>query len=251
MQANGRHLLGLINDVLDLSKIEAGQLTLALDDYSVGQIVRSAVTAVEPLARAKGLALASTVAEDLPLGRGDERRLDPGPPQSRRQCRQVHRHGLRSTSLPMPSMGTFEIAVRDTGPGIAAKDQVAHLRGIPAGRQQQHQAKGRHGPRPGDLEAHRRNAWWHDRRRIRARVRLDVPYDDTDPGEEDVESRMSKRILLVEDTEDNRQIVRDLIATTEYELLEAADGAAGVAAAMAREAGPDPHGHPASGDRRL
>ena len=44
---------------------------------------------------------------------------------------------------------------------------------------------------------------------------------------------MSKRILMVEDTEDNRQIVRDLIATTEYELIEAADGAAGIAAAAA------------------
>ena len=42
---------------------------------------------------------------------------------------------------------------------------------------------------------------------------------------------MSKRILMVEDTEDNRQIIRDLIATTEYELIEAADGAAGIAAA--------------------
>jgi two-component system cell cycle response regulator DivK len=42
---------------------------------------------------------------------------------------------------------------------------------------------------------------------------------------------MSKRILMVEDTEDNRQIIRDLMATTEYELIEVADGAAGVAAA--------------------
>jgi two-component system cell cycle response regulator DivK len=44
---------------------------------------------------------------------------------------------------------------------------------------------------------------------------------------------MSKRILMVEDTEDNRQIIRDLMATTEYELIEAADGVAGVAAAAA------------------
>ncbi|MFU0505723.1 response regulator [Pseudaminobacter sp. NGMCC 1.201702] len=45
---------------------------------------------------------------------------------------------------------------------------------------------------------------------------------------------MSKRILIVEDTEDNRQIVRDLIATTDFELIEAVDGAAGVAAAAAQ-----------------
>ncbi len=46
---------------------------------------------------------------------------------------------------------------------------------------------------------------------------------------------MSKRILLIEDTEDNRQIVRDLIATTDYALLDAEDGAAGVAAAIAHK----------------
>jgi two-component system, cell cycle response regulator DivK len=44
---------------------------------------------------------------------------------------------------------------------------------------------------------------------------------------------MSKRILMVEDTEDNRQILRDLFAGTDYELLEAADGAAGLAMAQA------------------
>ena len=48
---------------------------------------------------------------------------------------------------------------------------------------------------------------------------------------------MSKRILMVEDTEDNRQIVRDLIMSVGYELLEAHDGAAGVA--MASEHKPD------------
>jgi two-component system, cell cycle response regulator DivK len=46
---------------------------------------------------------------------------------------------------------------------------------------------------------------------------------------------MTKRILMVEDTEDNRQILRDLIGITDYELIEAEDGAAGVAAAMAQK----------------
>jgi len=48
---------------------------------------------------------------------------------------------------------------------------------------------------------------------------------------------MSKRILVVEDTEDNRQIIRDLLSSVGYELIEAADGAEGVA--MAQSQRPD------------
>ncbi len=123
VQANGRHLLGLINDVLDLSKIEAGQLTLTLEDYSVGQIVRSAVTAVEPLARSKGLALAATVHEHLPLGRGDERRLT-------QVLLNLAGNAVKFTErggvdiLADAVDGHFEIIVRDTGPGIAPEDQA-------------------------------------------------------------------------------------------------------------------------------
>jgi signal transduction histidine kinase/HAMP domain-containing protein len=123
VQANGHHLLGLINDVLDLSKIEAGQLTLALEEYSVGQIVQSTVTAVEPLARAKGLMLAATVAEKLPIGRGDERRLT-------QVLLNLAGNAVKFTETGAVDIfadavdGHFEITVRDTGPGIASKDQV-------------------------------------------------------------------------------------------------------------------------------
>ena len=123
VQANGRHLLGLINDVLDLSKIEAGQLTLALEDYSVGQMVRSTVAAVEPLARAKGLDLAATVAENLPIGRGDERRLT-------QVLLNLAGNAVKFTETGAVDIladavdGHFEITVRDTGPGIAPNDQA-------------------------------------------------------------------------------------------------------------------------------
>ncbi len=118
VQANGRHLLGLINDVLDLSKIEAGQLELDIEDYSVGQIVRSVVVAMEPLARSKGLRLAANVAEGLPLGRGDERRLT-------QVLLNLAGNAVKFTDKGAVEIeayangGTFEVLVRDTGPGIA------------------------------------------------------------------------------------------------------------------------------------
>src|SRR5262249_38138030 len=74
VQSNGRHLLGLINDVLDISKIEAGQLTLAISDYSIREVVQTVVASAESLASEKKLLLKTKIADDLPPGQGDERR---------------------------------------------------------------------------------------------------------------------------------------------------------------------------------
>jgi len=123
VQNNGRHLLGLINDVLDLSKIEAGQLTLAIEPYSVADMVATVLSATESLARTKGLALGSAVAPGLPTGKGDARRLT-----------QVLLN-LVGNAIKFTDSGSvevraaqdgdrFELSVVDSGFGIAPADQA-------------------------------------------------------------------------------------------------------------------------------
>jgi len=75
VQVNGRHLLGLINDVLDLAKIEAGQLMLEMAEYSMKRVVKGVLDGLEPLAGEKRITLRGEISRDLPSGWGDERRI--------------------------------------------------------------------------------------------------------------------------------------------------------------------------------
>jgi signal transduction histidine kinase len=123
VQINGKHLLGLINDVLDLSKLEAGQLTLSLDDYSMQSIVDSVVATTGSLAEAKGLCMKKAVDDALPIGHGDERRLT-------QVLLNLVGNAIKFTDTGEVEIsahaanGTFDVAVRDTGPGIAPQDQI-------------------------------------------------------------------------------------------------------------------------------
>jgi signal transduction histidine kinase len=122
LQANGKHLLGLINDVLDLSKIEAGELTLDLADYSLKEVVQTVFTAVESLATGKKLALTIDVAPNLPRGHGDERRLVQVLLNLVGNAIKFTDNGEVGIKATL-SNGSFTVAVRDTGPGIAESDQ--------------------------------------------------------------------------------------------------------------------------------
>ena len=122
IQSNGRHLLGLINDVLDLSKIEAGQLTLSLTDYSIKGVVHNVYGAVELLATSKNLALKVELPKDLPPAHGDERRLT-------QVLLNLVGNAIKFTDTGEVAIrtsianGSFTVAVHDTGPGIAERDQ--------------------------------------------------------------------------------------------------------------------------------
>ena len=123
VQTNGKHLLGLINDVLDLSKIEAGQLVLSIQDYSVKDIVQGVYSAVEPLASGKKLAFKIDVPANLPPARGDDRRLT-------QVLLNLVGNAIKFTDAGEVAVraaagnGNFTISVHDTGPGIAEADQA-------------------------------------------------------------------------------------------------------------------------------
>jgi signal transduction histidine kinase len=122
VEKNGRHLLGLINDVLDISKIEAGSIALVNSDYSMNDIIQTAVTAVGSLASEKKLELIAQVPPALPRARGDERRTT-------QVLLNLLGNGIKFTDSGAVTLkvsasdGLFRFAISDTGPGIAEADQ--------------------------------------------------------------------------------------------------------------------------------
>jgi signal transduction histidine kinase len=122
VDVNGRHLLGLINDVLDLAKMEAGQLQLEMNQYCTKDLVRSALDALEPLAREKRLDLRGEIASGLPPGWGDERRLAQVLMNLVGNAIKFTDAGEVSVRATMTD-GSLMVAVRDTGPGISKADQ--------------------------------------------------------------------------------------------------------------------------------
>jgi signal transduction histidine kinase len=122
VQLSGHHLLSLINDILDLSKMEAGQLRLSLGEYSLAEIVQTVVTAMESLAAEKQLGLTVLLAPDLPSGRGDERRLAQvllnlvGNAIKFTEAGEVHVQVAATDD-------SYVVSIADTGPGIAEADQ--------------------------------------------------------------------------------------------------------------------------------
>jgi len=121
--ASGRHLLSLINDILDLAKIEAGRMELDLEDFDLAQAIDNAVVLVRERATRKGLVLETTLAPALGAVRADQRKI-----------KQVLLNLLSNAVKFTPEGGRVEVraeraddhvevSVSDTGIGIAVEDQ--------------------------------------------------------------------------------------------------------------------------------
>ncbi len=122
--SSGKHLLSLINDILDLSKIEAGRMELELSRFSLANAIESGLVIVRERAARHGIRVSTALPPDLPEVEADERK-----------AKQILFNLLSNAVKFTPDGGAVEVSaaregelarvsVRDTGIGIAPEDQA-------------------------------------------------------------------------------------------------------------------------------
>src|SRR6266852_3047590 len=123
--ASGTHLLSLINDILDLSKIEAGRMELELTDFDLPTAIENALTLVRERAGRRSLALQMSVDERLGQVRADERKIRQVVLNLLSNAIKFTPEGGRIEVRAVPVDETVEVSVSDTGVGIAPEDLEA------------------------------------------------------------------------------------------------------------------------------
>jgi signal transduction histidine kinase len=123
--ASGTHLLSLINDILDLSKIEAGRMELELTDFHLPTALDSALTLVRERAGRRGITLLMNVDSRLGQIQADERKVRQVVLNLLSNAIKFTPEGGRIEVRAVPVDGSVEVSVTDTGVGIAPEDQEA------------------------------------------------------------------------------------------------------------------------------
>jgi signal transduction histidine kinase len=125
IHASGQHLLSLINDILDLSKIEAGRMELELTDFDLPTAIDNALTLVRERAGRRGITLHQAAEAGLGQIRGDERKIKQVLLNLLSNAIKFTNEGGRIEVRARPVEGAVEVSVTDTGVGIAPDDQEA------------------------------------------------------------------------------------------------------------------------------
>src|SRR5262245_52534847 len=125
IHASGQHLLSLINDILDLSKIEAGRMELELSDFHLPTALDSALTLVRERAGRRSIALHTSIDNRLGQIQADERKVRQVVLNLLSNAIKFATEGGRIEVAAAPRDGSVEVSVSDTGVGIAPEDQEA------------------------------------------------------------------------------------------------------------------------------
>jgi two-component system, NtrC family, sensor kinase len=121
---SGRHLLSLINDILDLSKIEAGRMELEGATFHLPSVIENALTIIRERAQRHGITLGRTVDERLEMIHADERKVKQVLLNLLSNALKFTPEGGRIDVRAVLRDGSVEISVTDTGVGIAPEDQA-------------------------------------------------------------------------------------------------------------------------------
>jgi signal transduction histidine kinase len=122
VQAAADHLLSLVNDVLDLSKIEVGRMDLEIEPVDIGAVLDAVATVVEPAAEAKGLRVDVVVARDVPRIETDPRHLRQILLNLVANAIKFTERGAVTVVAKRDESNNIAIDVEDTGIGIADND---------------------------------------------------------------------------------------------------------------------------------
>jgi signal transduction histidine kinase len=125
IHASGQHLLSLINDILDLSKIEAGRMELEPTDFDLATAIDNALTFVRERAGRRGITLGREIDDRLGMIRGDERKVKQVLLNLLSNALKFTPDGGRVGVRAAVNEGLLEVSVTDTGVGIAPEDQEA------------------------------------------------------------------------------------------------------------------------------
>ena len=239
IKSSGEHLLTLINDILDLAKIEAGKITLAPGDFRLAPFMQSIADLIGVKAIQKGLELACELAPDLPHSvRTDEKRLRQVLLNLLSNAVNFTDHGqivLRGRFTPPDRLG-FE--VQDTGIGIApdqlqrifepfeqASDPQRRLTGTGLGLAISRQYVRLMG---GEIQVDSRLG-----KGSIFRFEIDAPAVQASTVEAVTRSTTGylgrrRTVLVVDDLASNRAVVNGLLTPLGFEVVEAADGSEGL-----------------------
>ena len=120
---SGKHQLSLINDILDLSKVEAGRMELERSSFSLPAALDSAMTLVRERAKTHGIALFVSVGEGVDIVDGDERKIRQVVLNLLSNAVKFTPDGGRVELIGSRLNGEISVAIRDTGAGIAREEQ--------------------------------------------------------------------------------------------------------------------------------
>ena len=125
IDSNSRHLLALINDILDITRIEAGRMPLNLSTFQIPELVYEVMAELEPIIKRSNLTVSASVRGGLPSLKSDRQKV-------KQIVLNLLSNALKFTTAGSVTIGatydvkgrTVGIAVRDTGVGIALEDQI-------------------------------------------------------------------------------------------------------------------------------